>query len=152
MVLRLLGYVLSHRLDVAVANRKRTVPVLPVEVEQLGALRLEPLGRLALQLADEFGNGERSRQPAQDVNMVVNPADAEGRAFEVPARAAKIVVQFGPQVRVLEVLATAFRREDDMQVDPGKRLGHRATSAGWRVIVTLRGTKTFRGRRLPGVR
>jgi hypothetical protein len=94
--------------DVARTHRERAVAVLPIEVGQIVALRLDPLGRIALQFFQEILEREIHAEPAQDMDVVGQAADAQDRALEFVAFATEAVVDFVADFSVVEEGVAVF--------------------------------------------
>ena len=79
MMLVLIGDVGFDRIEMARANRKRPVPLLPIERGENGRFLLDSLRRIAFHLANEVGNRNRFPLPAENMHMILYAADNQRR-------------------------------------------------------------------------
>ncbi|HZZ81066.1 MAG TPA: hypothetical protein VFE62_21370 [Gemmataceae bacterium] len=92
MMLLLLRYIRLSNIEVIGTERERTVAVLLMEVADMGLFDLDPFRRIAFQFADKARDVESLRQPHQQMHVVRDAADNDGRAILILANAGEIGV------------------------------------------------------------
>ena len=113
----------AQRAQIRGTNGKHTVPALPLEATELVALRLQPLRRPRLQIADEVCDGQAPRQPNCQMEMIGHAADPITFASGVTNSRCKV----GAQVRthgISQRRHPAFGAEDYMNQNKSERLWH----------------------------
>lgn len=137
VVLFLIGDVDADGLGMAGADGEGAVAVLPVEVGQVGNLGFDPWSGFAFQLFDQMSDRDRAAEPAEDVDVVGDAADAEDGAIELVAFAAEDLVGFFADDRIVKPGMAVLRGEDDVDVDLGEGLGHGRSrlEASWTLIM-----------------
>lgn len=98
------------------------VAILPTKVRQGFRLRLDPLGRLPLDLADEIGHRPSARHEARNMDMVLHSSDPERWRAEMTASARQVSVHFPAQGTIREERSAVLGQEHDVEIDLGQRL------------------------------
>jgi hypothetical protein len=93
MVFLLLADVAFHSWHTGLANGKRTVTILPIEIAILDAFGSDPFRRATLGLLHEIGDRHFSPQAQQDVNVIRCAAGANQGRIEVSQNASVVFVQ-----------------------------------------------------------
>ena len=78
VMLPLTGDVSDRVIHLRLPDRKRRISVLPCERTQFGKLPRNPFRRLPFQPLHPIAQGDRRRQPDQQVNMIVDSPDVPG--------------------------------------------------------------------------
>jgi hypothetical protein len=56
---------------------KRSIPCLTLKLRQASTFVLDPLRRLAFDLTDEIGNGDRPPESTENVDVILNASDSK---------------------------------------------------------------------------
>ena len=99
------------------ADRKCSVPGLPSERFELRAFLLDPDRRYPFQFLDPLGQCDRSRFACQQVNVIFDTANNDGRTIQGVRCASEFGVHLISDVWVFEKRGTVFGRENDMNQD-----------------------------------
>ena len=119
----LVGDVASDLFDLRLADGKRAVARLPVELAKARALRLDPFGRAFLDVFDQIGNRPLAGEREERMYVIFVAIDDErGRIVAFEDRR-QIRVQFRFNLRRQPRLAV-FGAEDQMHQDRRKGLRH----------------------------
>ena len=78
---------------------------------------MKPQAAHALRFLDEVSNGHGPGQPSQQMHLVGNPTDLDGRAFQVVTDASEVSVQVLLQFRRLKIRATTLCGKDRVEVN-----------------------------------
>jgi hypothetical protein len=98
---------------------------LPIETAEGRGFGLEPFGGAGFELLDQFGDGDFSRELAEDVDVVFDAVDGERGTVERFEDGDEIGVEFAAEGFVFEGGLAVFGTEDDVDQDVGEGLGHR---------------------------
>ena len=90
----------------------------------VGIFLLEPEAGDSFQFLDPIGLGNGAPELGEDMDMIRDAADDDGRAIQFFGDISQERVGFGPERAVEQPGFTVFCGEDGVQIDGGERLGH----------------------------
>jgi len=87
-------------------------------------LRFKPIIRDAFEFFDPIGLGGGASKSAEEMNMVVDPANFYRRTIELFGNSAEILMEAGTKDGIAKEWAALFGGEDQVDVNSGKGLWH----------------------------
>ena len=127
MVFRLVCDVAAHGLHIRCAHGKSPVSCLPGKFCNLRKTLLNPKVGTSLEFFHQIGLGNAATQLDQNVGMIGNTTDQNGRAIEFFGDSSEKGVNLPANIFVGQKRKALFGGEDDVQKDAGQRLGHGGT-------------------------
>ena len=124
MVFPLVCDIGAHRLQIRRAHRKSPVSRLPSKFCNLRETLLDPQVGTSLEFFHQIGLRNPATQLDQNVDMIGNPADQNGRAIEFFGDSSEKCMNLPANFLVGQKRESPFGGEDDVQNDAGQRLGH----------------------------
>ena len=95
-----------------------------MKVVQRPIFDLDPLRRLFLETLDEICDRDRPSEATEDMDVVLDSSDDQGRRIQISTGTYQVGMQFIPKRPVAQEWNAVFRREHDVHVDFGKGLRH----------------------------
>jgi hypothetical protein len=123
VMLLLGGDVLTHGGDIGLGNGEGPVSRLPGEAGKFGALGFDPFGRNLFDLFHGVADRDSATQFKEDVDVIRDRVDEDGRASQVLQDGRHVTVQ-GVAHGVMQDGFAVFGGEDEMDVQPGEGLWH----------------------------
>ena len=124
MVFALVGDVLPHGFDIGFGYSEGTVACLPCECREFRALGFDPFRRRFFDIFDGFADGCGAPEVEQEVDVVFDGIDENGRGTQVLKDGGHVGVELGADVVGDEIFAV-FGAEDQVDVEAGEGLWHR---------------------------
>jgi len=124
MVFRLVCDVGAHGLHIRCAHGKCPVSRLPGKFCNMRKTLLDPKVGPSLEFFHQIGLRNAATQVDQNVDMVGNSTDQNGRAIEIFGDSSEKSVNLPANIFVGQKRESRFGGEDDVQKDAGQRLGH----------------------------
>ena len=106
------------------AHREIRIAALPLEVGVIPAALLQPEVGDAFSFLHPIGLRDAASESREQMNMVFDAANEDGRAIELFGDAAEIRMERIARGFVAQEWPPVFGREDEMNVNRGKGLGH----------------------------
>ena len=125
--------------DLRKGDRKNTVSALPTEFLQSRTLRLDPQRGAALDFLHHIRSTTRTRQRAQQMDMIIDSSDNDGLAIKIRQDAAQVTVQFLAQGAVSQIRTAVLGGENRVYQDFRQGLRHAATITRHSEDATLSG-------------
>jgi len=119
----LIPYIIQHRIDLRLANRKCRVPSLPCKLLISWRKCLYPTATVSLHLFDNMRHRFRLRKHHQRMHMVLCSAHSQNLTTSSVDQLANISMQL-IQMPLFYQGAAGLHVEDYMQIDFTKRLRH----------------------------
>src|SRR5262245_2236358 len=128
MMLRLTLDVSREGLDVRRTDGKSAVSILPMEIAERWITIVQHARRRFLHIPHQIGDRRLPAETAKDVNMILDAANDEAGAIHVVERGREVSMHILLQFLAFQPREPILGREDDVQIDLGKRLRHWRTS------------------------
>lgn len=97
MMFALLNYVTSYSIQIGLADAEIRVSSLPLKIKQLAALLFEPSIGNPLEFLNPLSLRDRSREAAQQVDVILSSANPDRRTLELPRDRAQVGVKTFPK-------------------------------------------------------
>ena len=123
-MLGLIGNVLDNDVDLGLAHGESCVASLPLELRMGMERASNPGVGGSLEFLDSVRQRSRAPQTGQQMNMVLDAAHTDDGTVEAIGDLAEISVELLSQSHVLKDREAMFCREDEVDADSRKRLGH----------------------------
>ena len=123
VMLLLAGDVCPHGGDIGLRNGECPISRLPGKAGKFGALCLDPFGRNLLDLFHGVADRDGAAQFKEDVDVIGDRVDEDGRAAEILQDGRHVTVQ-GVAHGVMQDGFAVFGAEDEVDVQPRERLWH----------------------------